>query len=277
MSVPIRPAATVMLVEDRPDLQVLMLRRHARHVFASDMWVYPGGAVDPADADIARDVGAHDSAGSLDDGQASSRLSVPTGGLAYWVAAIRECFEEAGVLFARDAQGRAVDVTAPAVQAEFAATRLALNAHELSFAEVLRRFELTTDASALHYAAHWITPLGPPRRFDTRFFVAQFPSGQVATHDDGEAVHDDWVRPAEAIQRWRAGSMSMMSPTVRMLMSLGRHKRATDAVAMLAEVPPLRQVRVRSGYSDEPNNVLLPEDPGYEQGDPDTEFGWVAL
>jgi 8-oxo-dGTP pyrophosphatase MutT (NUDIX family) len=261
-AVPIRPAATVMLVDDRPDLQVLMLRRAARHVFAGDMWVYPGGAVDPDDAQ--RTAAA---CRGLDDRIASSRLGLPSGGLAFWVAAIRECFEEAGVLFADFVGGQGDP-------ARFEQHRVDLNERRASFPDIVAAEGLQLRAEALHYIAHWITPLGSPRRFDTRFFLARFPAGQVAAHDDGELVHHDWVRPAEAIERWREDRMAMMSPTARMLMSLAQFSSAAEVLAAAAQNLVPRQVRVRNsgGYQ-----ILLPGEPDYDLGDPDTEFGWVML
>ena len=261
-AVAIRPAATVMLVDDRPDLHVLMLRRHARQAFAGDMWVYPGGAVDVADA---AEAAPH--CDGLDDRTASRRLGVDAGGLAYWVAAVRECFEEAGVLFAT------LPDDAGAVE-RLAAHRDALNRHEVAFGDIVTAEGLRLQVDRLHPVAHWITPLGPPRRFDTRFFLAAFPEGQVAAHDDGEAVHHEWVRPAEAVEAWRAERMAMMSPTARMLMCLAPFTSAADVAAAAAAGLPPDQVRVpREG----PYRILLPGDAGYDDGDPEPEFGWVAL
>jgi 8-oxo-dGTP pyrophosphatase MutT (NUDIX family) len=263
LSVPIRPAATVMLVADRPDLHVLMLRRAARQVFAADMWVYPGGAVDPADAEEAAPhvVG-------LDDEVASARLGLARGGLAYWVAAVRECFEEAGVLFARGGVDH-LDV------GHLAGRRAALNRHEEDFVAMLAEEALQLDLSALHPVGHWITPLGSPRRFDTRFFLAAFPEGQVAAHDDGEAVHAEWFRPADAVAAWREGRMAMMSPTVRMMMCLEPFGRAADVVAAAAAGLEAHQVRVRR--DETVYEILLPGDVGYDDGEDESEFGWVAL
>ena len=261
-AVPIRPAATVMLVDDRPDLQVLMLRRSARQVFAGDMWVYPGGAVDPEDASR---VAA--SCLGLDDITASARLDIRSGGLAFWVAAIRECFEEAGVLYAALPDDGSVG-------ARLEEHRRALNNRETTFAEIVATESLVLHADRLHYIAHWITPFGAPRRFDTRFFLARFPAGQTAAHDDGELVHHEWMRPTEAIERWRADGMAMMSPTARMLMSLASFGSADEALAAAAQDLPEQQVRV---IQDGAYHIMLPGDLGYEAGDPDTEFGWVTL
>jgi 8-oxo-dGTP pyrophosphatase MutT (NUDIX family) len=263
LAVPIRPAATVMLVDDRPDLHVLLLRRTARQVFAPDMWVYPGGAVDPADAE---DAAPH--VAGLDDAEASRRLGVERGGLAYWVAAVRECFEEAGVLFARGGVGH-LD------PGHLGRRRDALNRHEADFVTLLREESLVLDLAALHPVAHWVTPLGSPRRFDTRFFVAAFPDGQEAVHDDGEAVHSAWYRPADAVAAWRRDELSMMSPTARMMMCLEPFERAADVVGAAAGGPEAHQVKVIRGEGV--YEILLPGDAGYDDGDDEAEFGWVAL
>jgi 8-oxo-dGTP pyrophosphatase MutT (NUDIX family) len=271
-TVAVRPAATVMLVDDRPDLHVLMLRRSSRHVFATSMWVYPGGAVDPGDADCP--------CAGLDDVEASRRLGVQHGGLAYWVAAIRECFEEAGVLFASPRDGAppapaGAAALTPARLEHLADRRDALNRGEVTFGSVVEEEGLRLEAGHLHDIAHWITPLGPPRRFDTRFFLAALPAGQVAAHDEGEAVHHDWVRPADALEEWRAGRREMMSPTVRMLMCLAVFASAADAVAAAAARPAPQQVRVIRNEVE--YRLMLPGDPGYEEGDGESEFGRVSL
>jgi 8-oxo-dGTP pyrophosphatase MutT (NUDIX family) len=278
-AIPIRPAATVMVVDDAPGaaaaaLRVLMLRRTAGAVFGGDMWVYPGGRVDDEDEAIAAGhvVG-------LDAAEANRRLGLTRGGLgglAYWVAALRECFEEAGILLARRAgDGEAIDVSDAATVARLQQRRAALNAGSTTFADIIRDEGVVLDATRIHYIAHWITPLGPPRRFDTRFFLAAAPTGQVAAHDDNEIVHHDWVAPGHAVEAWRADRMAMMSPTARMLMSLAAFDRAADAVAAAAADVEAHQIRVRR--IDETYHILLPGDDGWDDGDPDTEFGWVKL
>lgn len=271
-TVPIRPAATVMVVEDRPELRVLMLRRTARAVFAGDMWVYPGGRVDPDDAVLA----AQHVVG-LTAAQADARLGVQGGGLAYWVAALRECFEEAGILLARDAgNGRSLDMADSGRVERLAEHRVALNAGERSFADVVAAEGVVLDAARIHYVAHWVTPSGSPRRFDTRFFLAAAPPGQVAAHDDTEVVHHEWVSPTAALALWNADRMAMMTPTARMLMCLADFPSSVLAVAAAAADQDAQQIRVRRD-PDDSYHIMLPGDAGWEEGDPDTEFGWVKL
>jgi 8-oxo-dGTP pyrophosphatase MutT (NUDIX family) len=271
-AVPIRPAATVMVVEDRPDLRVLMLRRTARAVFAGDMWVYPGGRVDADDA-----LAVLDHVTGLTDAAASAILGIDRGGLAFWVAALRECFEEAGILLARDASsGAPLDLRDPATAARLQPCRAALNAGQRGFADIVAELGVVLDASQVHYVGHWVTPMGSPRRFDTRFFLAAPPPDQTAVHDDTEIVHHEWVSPAAAVEAWRADRMAMMTPTARMLMSLLPFERAADVVAAAAADRPAEQIRVRRD-PDDTYHIMLPGEPGYDEGDPDLEFGWVKL
>jgi 8-oxo-dGTP pyrophosphatase MutT (NUDIX family) len=216
---PVREAATLMLVADRPDLHVFMLRRNPRSVFGPGASVFPGGAVDPADSDpvlTQRVIG-------LDDGQAAARLGVPAGGVRVWVAALRETLEEAGILVAPSAP--------PA--ADLAVARLSLNAGERNLADVLRTHDLVLDAADVHLFSHWLTPEGAPRRYDTWFLIAPAPAGQEGSHDDGELVHSEWVRPADAIARHERGEIELIFPTYRTLRVLETYATASallDAV-----------------------------------------------
>ena len=254
-SVPIRAAATVMIVDDRPDLHVLLLRRRAASAFVGGMYVFPGGGVDPHDAEPEVEA----ICAGLDDARASARLGVGDGGLAYWVAATRETFEESGVLFARHADGDgAFDPRDPALAERLAAERRAVDAGERRLADVVRECGLRLAVDAMHYTARWITPEGPPRRYDTRFFVTALPKGQVSVPDRREAVHSEWVRPADALAHFREGSRAMLPPTVGMLRILEGFERsdALIAAALRDEEGPDRPVRLaqrEGGW-----NVLLP-------------------
>lgn len=265
--VPVQPAATVMLVDDRPDLHVLLVHRTATVVFAPDSWVFPGGRVDPEDHvdDIERMVTG------LTDVEASNVLGVDHGGLAWWLAACRETLEEAGVLLA--AEG-AVDGDG-ADRATIARMRAQLAADESVFGDLLLAEGIVLDATLVEEVARFITPLGPPRRFDARFFIAQAPPGQEPSHDEGEIVNWEWVRPADALDRWTGGDMTMMSPTVRMLACLARYRWATEAMAVARRRLDYQRVRVADPAGE--YRVLLPGEPGYEDADLEVESGWVRL
>ena len=222
LTVPTRDGATVMLVRDghhaeRP-LEVFMLRRHPSTAFGS-VHVFPGGVVDAGDHDPALDVHCP----GLGDAEASAQLGIPSGGRAFWVAAVREAFEEAGVLLARTSTGGAVRFDEDqATEDRFDAHRRSLNARERSFLDVLADEALTLAVDDVRYFSHWITPEGEPKRFDTRFFLARAPEGQVYAHDDGELIGSEWVRPSDALRRHRDGDFAMIGPTVVSLQDIGR-------------------------------------------------------
>jgi 8-oxo-dGTP pyrophosphatase MutT (NUDIX family) len=221
-AVPARPAATVMLLRDaeRGGIEVLMVRRATSAVFAAGRYVFPGGAVD--DADRAPDIAA--SVDGLDDRTASGLLGIDAGGLAFWVAAIRECFEEAGVLLARTAAGAAFTVDGD--------ERWAVHRGELSMVELCRRHAVVLDAPALRYVSHWITPAGyTPRRFDTRFFLAAIPPGQDGRHDDIELVDSRWVRPGDALAAARRGDLVLLEPTAANLQLIEGCESVASALA----------------------------------------------
>ncbi len=219
-----------MLVDDRPDLHVFMLRRNPGSVFGPGAFVFPGGAVDPADSDprvTQRVIG-------LDDRQASARLGVASGGLRVWVGALRETFEEAGILLATHSGTAALD-----------AARARLNVGELAFADMLTEHGAVLDASNVSLFSHWLTPVGAPRRYDTWFLVAPAPSGQEGSHDDAELVHSEWVRPSDALARHESGDLELIFPTLRTLRVLESYATAAallDAVGdanRATDRPPL--------------------------------------
>jgi len=218
-----RPAATVMVLRDGDlGLEVLLLLRSDRSVFVPGAHVFPGGAIELADHD------AHPTApGAPAASEASDRLGLDTGGLAYWVGAVREAFEESGLLFA----------DGPVAAAE--PHRTAVDAGTRSFASVCADHGLALRLGDLRYFGHWITPPGAPRRYTTRFFVAPAPPGQDPVHDDGEAVACEWVRPGVALDRFAAGEWDLILPTERSLRALDRFTDVASVLAHLDDRPPL--------------------------------------
>lgn len=218
--------------------------------------MFPGGAVDPGDRDdrvAARVVG-------LDDSTASAMLGVAEGGLGVWVAAVREAFEEADILLLREGDeappsGRAAHLDA----APFDALRVALNRGDASAYELLSGVGGHLFAPDLHLLAHFVTPPGNSRRYDTWFFVAEAPAGQLGAHDDDEAVHSEWVAPAEILARSRRGEVSLIGPTAQTLALLGRYERASHFLADLSAGRGVGKDRsiVRDGWGE---RVLLPGD-----------------
>jgi 8-oxo-dGTP pyrophosphatase MutT (NUDIX family) len=236
--IPIKPAATVMLLRDTTEgLEVFMLRRTNAAAFAGGMYVFPGGKVDPADGE---------------------------GDEAFVVAAIRECYEECGVLLAVDADGNMVDDGHPALAHRDAVHDGTVDVRALAAEHGLR---LLTDA--LPWMSHWVTPKGETtRRFDTRFFVAASPVGQTSHHDDSETVASMWVRPADALDRWQRSELQLMPPTVANLEFLHDHHDVQSAMAASRAVgtPPciLPKIRVVDGRMA---GISLPGDADYESLD----------
>jgi 8-oxo-dGTP pyrophosphatase MutT (NUDIX family) len=261
--VEVQPAATVMLVRDAGDgpdgsLEVLMLRRHPESVFAADAWVFPGGRVDDADA-LATPI----SAGPSDE-EASRALGLPSGGLAYWVAAARECFEEAGILLARHQDtGSWLNTRTQWSTARLARHRRDVHAGATSFAAVLEREGLMLDLSGVHYVSHWITPPGrTARRFDTRFFVAEAPPEQPVLHDAGETVESAWTTPADALARGADQEITLLIPTIAQLKTLAQFSSAEELVAAARALGPVPSAAPRfRGDPSVPTGALAPTPP----------------
>ncbi len=269
--VPVRDAATVMLVRDGADgLEVFMLRRNLESTFVAGAYVFPGGAVDPEDAD---DPALDELCVGRTDAEASRSLGADHGGLAYWVAAIRESFEEAGVLLAHTADGEFVSFADDVVEERFDGHRADVHAGRVRLAEICRAEGLTLAVGELHYFSHWITPKGPPRRFDTRFFVCRAPDEQEPLHDDGETVASLWTRPADALAAHQRGELDLILPTIRNLQAIGRFDTTEELLAAAAavdEVPTMLPVVTEVPASDEARGgggirILLPGDDGYDE------------
>jgi glyoxylase-like metal-dependent hydrolase (beta-lactamase superfamily II)/8-oxo-dGTP pyrophosphatase MutT (NUDIX family) len=218
-----RPAATLLLLREAGGApEVFMLQRTSKAAFLPGAFVFPGGALDADDASerVARRVLG------LDDAQASARLGIDAGGLAYWVAAARECFEEAGILLTWDAKRRPVD---PGRATELERFREPLNAGALLFSDFLEQEDLYIPAAEIAYYSHWITAPGRARRFSTRFFVACAPVGQHGAHDRSETVHSVWVSPREALERDRRKEIELIFPTRSTLADLASFRAPREA------------------------------------------------
>jgi 8-oxo-dGTP pyrophosphatase MutT (NUDIX family) len=222
-------------------------------------FLFPGGGPDPADeaaAVVAR-------CARLDDVRASAALGVERGGLAYWAAAIRESFEEAGVLLAYDEAGALVNPGRADRIERFTEYRRRLNAGDDDvLPRMLESEGLRLAVDCLTYFAHWITPVTAPRRYDTRFFVAVAPEGQEALPDNVEAIHHVWVHPREAVRRHRAGEYDMRTPTIRTLEKFERYDDTAALIADLRAHPVPGAVLPRISPTGE---RLVPGDPGYDE------------
>lgn len=269
-----RPAAGVVLARQRPGgPEVLLVRRRSDMGFAAGAYVFPGGTVDAEDADpewerwlvmpsedalagVMDDGEPADDSGSAEDGQPANDGELPA--RAFVVAALREAFEETGVVLAVGSAGAEL-VT------ELASERAALVAGERDFLEIVREAELRLAGDRLVLCARWITPESLSRRYDARFFLAEAPAGVEITHESGELVEEIWIRPAEALELYLDERFPMLFPTARTLVwlaesgsSLERWRERFLHARVEPILPRLRRVggRVIS---------VIPGEPGYDE------------
>ena len=260
--VPIKPAATIILARDVDQgFEVLMLKRTTQVTFAKGMHVFPGGGLDRQDqeAEIAA------LCAGLDDARASHLLGIERGGLAYWIAAVRECFEEAGLVlgYQPDQNLFSFDQT----EADrLAALRADFTHNKLSFVEILKQLQLRVATDQIHYFSHWVTKAGQPRRYDTRFFVARAPAQQIPMQDNAETVAHLWVSPQAALEMGKVGELNLMFPTIKTLEALARFHRVEE---LLAHAKTPRQILAMNPKGaldrDGQSHLLIPGDPAYAE------------
>ena len=246
-----RPAATLILV--REGMEVLMLQRTQNAAFLGGAYVFPGGSLDPQDSDMHRVVG-------LTEAQANERLQLASGAIAYYVAAIRECFEEAGILLARTRNGDPVT-----------AGRAEQLTHwrKKPFRELLEAEDLYIPAGDLAYFGHWITAPGRSRRFNARFFVALAPQGQRGSNDANETVHDVWITPREALERGARGEIELVNATQTTLKDLSRFTEPRAAYEHARGLPEVEENRACWAQGKEGPKIFRRRDPQY------FEIHWV--
>lgn len=239
---PIRPAATVIIAREsalaRGGFEIFMLRRTRGAAFAGGMYVFPGGKVDGDDHLHRYDEYRR----GPSDFQAPQQAALGAEWRGYWVAGIRESFEEAGLLLAYTAEG---DLLAydEENRERFHSYRDPLHDGALSLLEICERERLKLAVDHIHYVNRFVTPLGRPRRFDTRFFLAEAPPGQTGVHDEKETVHSIWISPLEAIERNEAGDFDMMRVTriqLEMLAEQNSHAALIDWLHGLDQFPVYR-------------------------------------
>ncbi len=239
-----RPAATILLLRDEPAFEVLMVKRHHQIDFASGALVFPGGKTDPDDGNP----GWRDHAIGWDRFDPVQRE--------LRVAAIREVFEEAGILLAQDRAGEPFsEVCDPAVRA-------AVDRKEASFLDVVRDLQVQLTLDALTVFARWITPAFMPKRFDTFFYAVTAPANQIAACDGHEAVDAEWIAPAEALRLAETGERTIIFPTRMNLKLLAEARNAADAVAR-SQDRPLVTVMPELVERDGQRLLTIPADAGY--------------
>ena len=220
-----KDSATVILVRrgHGKTPEVFLARRHDSQSFMAGVYVFPGGQLEASDADIAETI----LLSARDDFQPHALLQDSTltrdMALGFFICAIRETFEETGVLFARNASDDSIDFGNAIIQARFAAYRQPLNEGKITLAEIIRQEGLVLMPELLTPYSHWITPEIVPQRFTTRFFLAEMPHhGQNAVTDKDELTSSLWVTPGEALKMYTAGKIAMMPPTLKTLEEMAK-------------------------------------------------------
>ncbi len=252
-----RPAATIVLLRNGPDntIETFMVRRHIMSDFVPDVYVFPGGSVKPSDRD------AETTPGLCIPSEEAERTETALGtGLR--VAAIRELFEEAGVLIAEQ-DGQMLRVSAQETE-KIAGYRARLQKNETTLAELAWQERLALATQRLTLFAHWITPEPMPKRFDTFFFLAEAPMEQQASHDQLETSAGTWIQPGEALARSEQGDFPLVFATIHQLRDLAKFTSAAQAVEQLrGKVIPTITPRatMRSGQIE----IFLPGEPGYDE------------
>ncbi|WP_072690881.1 NUDIX hydrolase [Rhodococcus marinonascens] len=256
-----KDASTVILIRDvavdaaPSGIEVFLLRRVQGMAFAGGMTVFPGGGVDPSDA--LAEVGW---AGPPVEWWAERFSTDPALAKALVCAAVRETFEECGVLLA----GRSVD-TVVEDTSQYAQARVRLEKRELSFSDFLERENLVLRADLLRPWANWITPIGEGRRYDTRFFVAAAPNGQIADGLTSEAEAVTWQSPAAALAHWQGGGSILLPPTWSQLDALSSFGSVAEVLAAEPEIPVILPTLITD---EEPIRVEFPGQDGYYEAGP---------
>jgi len=260
-----RPAATVVLLRDSPSgIEVYLLHRRRSMPFAGGMQAFPGGAVDLRDADDPA-LGWLGPPPSVWVTRLGTSEPVARG---FVCAAVRETFEESGVLLAASPDGTLVDAAGSVWEND----RRALVERRLVLSELLKRRNLAVQTSLLRPWAHWITPRFEPRRYDTWFFLAPVPAGQRARDVSGEADRAFWMHPAEAVAATVAGAVTMLPPTWAVLEELANYDTVADALAA-ADGRAVETVLPGWIEVDGEIRVVLPDDAEFPGDDPGDQVG----
>jgi len=261
-SIPALPSATIVLVrEGQSDPEILMVRRRAGDAFG-DSYAFPGGVVDADESD------AHSYCQGLTAERADQELSVLSGGLDYYSAAVRELFEETGILLARDPRGNWAFADETESESLLRELRAQLHSGALVWAQLLRTHDLCIACDVLRYFSFWETPLRLPKRWAARFFLAQVPPGQDAEHDGNELIDSCWMTALEVLASGEKGGMKLPFPTVVNLRNIAEHG-TVDALLGWASAQAMAGVaKIRPVILNDKKQVrfVIPGDDDYPEG-----------
>jgi 8-oxo-dGTP pyrophosphatase MutT (NUDIX family) len=258
-----RPSATVVLVREGTAYpEILMVRRRAGDAFG-DSYAFPGGVVDDDESE------AHAFCDGSSNAEANTEFGLASGGLDFYCTAVRELFEETGVLLARDLRGEWAFSSDPVSAALVRRLRTQLNDGVAPWSEILRAHNLRIACDALQYFGFWETPLWRPKRWVTRFFLAEIPPGQDALHDGNELTDSCWITAAEILSTGSEGGMKLPFPTLVNLNAMAGFHTVNElqrwAVGQAAEgITKIRPILLENNGKI---RCVIPGDPGYPEGD----------
>jgi 8-oxo-dGTP pyrophosphatase MutT (NUDIX family) len=257
-AVPPLPAATLVLLRDRPGggVETLLVQRHLASKFAGGDFAFPGGKIEPDDNPD--DAAAWCTGPGVEAAARMLGLGDRAGALGYWIGAIREAFEEVGVLLARGPGG----VVPRTDTARFGEYRRACQRDNRAFWAMVHAEGLRLVTDRLTYFAHWITPEERPLRFDTRFFAAEMPCDQEPSPDEHEIIALRWLSPADALAARQRGEISLRLPTMENLALLEAGSSVAEVLRSLS-ARPVPTIRPRLVIEAGSQRALLPGDPGY--------------
>lgn len=257
-------AATVVLVRDssRGPYEIFLMRRHRDQDFMGGAYVFPGGRLEEGDLDpellsCVAGLSAVEARERLQERDLSVEKA-----LGLFFAALRETFEEAGVLLARSLSGELLDLRDGETAGRFAGYRLQSHENRLSLRELARRENLVFTLDHLCPYSHWITPEVESRRFDTRFFLARHPRGQLPVHDTIEMTKSVWMTPAAALEQYEAGRILLMPPTLKTIEELDRFG-TSDELFACAGSKRIHPFLPQAFVSGDLYGIRLPYDPEY--------------
>ena len=254
-------AATIILIRDVSSVsEVFMIKRATKSNFGG-AWVFPGGKVDNEDSEN----NILDYCQGLDDKQASSILSLNEGGMGYWVACVRECFEESGVLLAYRENGH---LFKPSLDEKIILNdlRRQLNDDSIVFIDILKKLNLRLALDRILYLSHWVTPKIESRRYSTRFFITSIANDQEAIHDGYEAVDSLWIKIEKALNDYEQGTFPIIMPTIKNLEAIAGYPSTLSILEDKESILPSDILTIVPKFFFEKGKLvgLLPGDTGYE-------------
>jgi len=258
-------AATVILLRETPaanPFELLLMRRHAKQSFMGKAFVYPGGQLDPADctpglAVFASGITAEDVKQRLNEPDLPNEKAL---GLLF--AAVRETFEESGVLLARSTSGKDIDFNDQKIRERFAEYRTMIHQQEMTLEDLAEKEGLFFKLKDLIPFAHWVTPEAERKRFDTRFFMARMPFGQEPVHDSREMTETLWTTPGKAFSKHDAGEILLMPPTLKTIDEMAGRSSVAELLSW-ASSTTIRTIMPQISSDGDSIIIKFPHDPEY--------------